>query len=131
MIGEKVNKKTVENNNKYSDYNDFKTEKQLNHIFVFLFVLSFILNILIILSSKDICVNVSYAKCGFSYKIVNNDLFFIFMWIENILSIVFALYKVVSGIIDKHYRFILFGLIDILIQPVIWTSLLGFLNISW
>ena len=124
-------KKMVEKTNEYTEYEEFHIEKQLNIVFKLLIIISILLSLIVIFKNKDICNEIVYAQCGPAYTFGTSNLFFILVWIENILAIVFSLYKTFCGIIDGKGKEVLIGIIGILIQPVVWESIFEMLNIIW
>lgn len=123
----KISEKTKE----YTEYEEFHIEKELNRVFKFLMIFSIIISIIIIHNHVDICNDVIYAKCGTSYNIVHTNVFLIILWLENILAIVFCLYKIFCGIVDGKGKEVIIGIIFILIQPVVWENIFKMLNIIW
>lgn len=129
----KENKNTnkLKNNKALLNREDTNLENQLDFAFKLLFIISLVINAVVIFNSKYICGDVSFTKCGVSYIVYNSQSFFIFMWIENVLAIVAGLYNVIFGGIDKNIKKVIIGILSILIQPIIWVNILIFLNISW
>ncbi len=94
---------TYKNRNNYHEVEDIDIDKRLNFSFKFLFIITMTLNLIILFYSKDICHDVSYAKCSVFYYIYKSQSFLIIMWIENVIAIVLGLYNIFLDLRKKEF----------------------------
>lgn len=110
----------------------FKKQDNFFCFLVILFVLSIIIDLLIIRNAYLPCKEKMIGCSKYlSYILVTNNIFLNFFWIENVVLIISSIIYSVKMFFKKKYLYILFCIVNILSCAIIWLSILALFSINF